>query len=145
MKKQIPFISAVRLPTEDSGLQHSIVRLNNVHIDSKKLAKSKFYRRESVVIENTANGHKVFRYVMGNPGLSITKNDLAIDYDGIDLLGISYKEESTLIVRKASIFETINWFWSHPDVGINLSIRLGLIGAFLGVLGFAIGLVSLFS
>lgn len=145
MKKRKRFESVVRLPPEDSGLQHSIVRLSNNHIDSKKQDKTKFFRREAVVVVNTDNGEKVLRYVMGNPGLSITKDSLAIDYDAVDLLGVKYKAKANIEVRVATTWEVLSWFWRHPDLSVNLSVRLGVIGALLGVLGFMTGLVSMFA
>tara|TARA_B100000446_G_scaffold184352_1_gene206134 strand:- start:17432 stop:17869 length:438 start_codon:yes stop_codon:yes gene_type:complete len=145
MKKSKRFESVVRLPPEDSGLQHSIVRLNNNHIDSKKHDTTKFFRRDAVVVINQDNGEKVLRYVMGNPGLSITKDSLAIDYDAVDHLGIKYKEQVNVEVRAASAIEVLMWFWHHPDLSVNLSVRLGVIGAVLGVLGFMTGLASMFA
>lgn len=133
----------IRLPESDSGLQHNIVRVNNCLIDSKKQDRSRFFRREAVVIINNRNGSKVMRYVMGNPGLSISKEALALDYDAVDALGITYQSETDLEIRRASRLEVWQWFWRHPDQGIQLSIKLGVIGAVLGVLGFLTGITPL--
>lgn len=136
----------VQIPSGDSGLQNSIVRIHNMHIDSKKRNKSRFYRRDAVVIENNVTGEKILRYVMGNPGgISISKTAVALDYDAVDALGISFREPVTLVVRRANAIEVYQWFWSHPDLNVQLSMRLGLVGTVLGIIGFFTGLIPLFT
>lgn len=136
----------VQIPSGDSGLQNSIVRIHNMHIDSKKRNKSRFYRRDAVVIENNVTGEKILRYVMGNPGgISISKTAVALDYDAVDTLGIRFREPVTLVVRRANAIEVYQWFWSHPDLNVQLSMRLGLVGTVLGIIGFFTGLIPLFA
>ena len=144
MKKQLDSMSVVPLPKADSGLQNSIVRLNNLHIDAKKLDSSRFFRREAVVIVNNDNQEKILRYVMGHSNLSIKKDELALDYDAVDCLGINVKDaDSDLTVRKASFIEVLAWLCGHQDLSISISVRLGLIGAALGILGFATGVITM--
>jgi hypothetical protein len=134
----------VPLPSLDSGMQHSIVRLHNSRIDSRRLDKSRFFRREPLVIINPDNGAKVLRYAMGTPGgLSVGGSAIALDYDGIDALSVKFKTEVSLEVRRASPWEVYRWFWAYPDLSVRLSIRLGVVGAGLGVLGFMTGFVPL--
>jgi hypothetical protein len=136
------FNKIVRLPAEDSGLSLSIVRFYNGLIDSKKRDKTKFFRRQMVVIVNKDNGNKILRYAMGSASLSIKKQSLAIDYDGLDALALKAKAECNLKVYKANMFEVITWYYNHTDMNVQLSTRLGLLGAALGVMGFTISLVS---
>ena len=49
----------IQLPQGDVGLQNSIVRLNNRHIDAKKQDYSRFFRRDAVVIINTENNERI--------------------------------------------------------------------------------------
>ncbi len=78
---------------------------------------------------------------MGTPGgISITKRAVALDYDAVDVLGIRFKTDVDLEIRRASTFEVYQWFWNHPDLGIRLSTRLGVMGGILGVMGFLVGL-----
>lgn len=134
--------TVVQLLPEDCGLQHSIVRLHNSNIDSKRLDRERFFRREAVVICNPQNGSRVLRYAMGTPGgISITKRAVALDYDAVDVLGIRFKTDVDLEIRRASTFEVYQWFWSHPDLGIRLSTRLGVMGGVLGIMGFLVGLM----
>ncbi len=87
----------VRLSEQDSGLHHSIVRFNNTLIDSNRQNPAKFFRREPVVIVNTQNNQRVIRYAMGNAGTySIKKSAIGLDYDGVDALGIKFKETCEL-------------------------------------------------
>lgn len=141
--KGIDVDNVVQLPSGDAGLHNNIVRLNNLHIDSKKRDISRFFRREAVVVENIKNKEKVLRYVMGNPGgISISKSGAALDYDAIDGLGIKYREAVSLKIRRASAAEIYQWFWIYPDLGIRLSIRLGVVGAMLGIMGFLTGIIT---
>lgn len=135
--------NVIRLPSEDSGLQHCIVRLNNYNMDSTRKDKSRFFRREPLVIINNNNGCKVLRYAMGHSGLRICKNAIGLDYDAVDALNVSYEQCVNLEVRRAKPWEIWGWFWRHPDQNVQLSIKLGVAGAVLGVMGFMTGIVPL--
>jgi hypothetical protein len=130
----------IPLPDEDSGMDHSIVRVNNRNIDSEKMDTSRFFRRQPLIIKNKANNRRILRYVMGHKHLSIKLNEIAIDYDGIDALGISYKTQVDLVCRKARYHEVIIWFWNHPDLGLSLATRLGVLGLGLGVISLVLAL-----
>lgn len=134
----------VTLPREDSGLQHSIVRFNNRHIDAKRVDLNRFFRRSPVIIVNLKTGTKILRYAMGNSGnISIGKNSIALDYDAVDALGIKFREPVDLEVRRAKRWEVWQWFLNYPDLSIQLSVRLGIGGAILGMLGFLTGIIPL--
>lgn len=130
----------VRLPDKDSGVSLSIARLNNIHIDSTKTNSKKFFRRQALHIKNKKDGQSILRYVMGHSSLSIKRNQIALDYDGVDALGLTYNEECDLAVRKANYLEIIFWYVDHADAGMALSTRLGLLGVFLGVLSLVLAL-----
>jgi len=139
---RIDVVRIVELPHEDSGLQHSIIRMHNLHIDSKRKDRSRFFRREPLVVLNPGNGEKVIRYAMGNPGgLSIKKHEVSLDYDAIATLGVRFNRDVELVVRRASTLEIMSWFFNYPDLGIRWSMRLGLLGGALGVIGLIIGLL----
>lgn len=127
--------TVIRLPDQDSGLQHCIVRFNNCHIDARRQNHRCFFRREPLIIRNRNDGTKVLRYAMGNSGLSITKQAIGLDYDAVDALNIGYKQAVDLEVRRAKRWEVWQWFWRHPDQGVQLSIKLGCVGAGLGLMG----------
>lgn len=96
--------TVVQLLPEDCGLQHSIVRLHNSNIDSKRLDRRRFFRREAVVICNSKNGSRVLRYAMGTPGgISITKRAVALDYDAVDVLGVKFKTDVDLEIRRLDL------------------------------------------
>jgi hypothetical protein len=134
----------VRLPFVDSGLHNSIVRLNNRNMDSTRSDQARFFRREALVIINKTDGSKILRYAMGSAGIGIRKNSIAIDYDGVDSLNVTFKEPVDLEIRRARRLEILQWFLRHPDQSVQLSIKLGLAGAVLGVMGFLTGVIPLF-
>lgn len=138
------FENVVPLPVADSGLQHSIVRFHNSHIDSRRQDRSRFWRREPVLIINLATGDRVLRYPMGTPGgISVKRIDLALDYDAADALNVRFYKPVQLEVRRARTHEVYLWFWSHPDQSVRHSIRLGLFGGLMGVMGFLTGVLPL--
>jgi hypothetical protein len=129
------FDSVVRLPAEDSGLQHSIVRLNNSHIRTVG-------RRTPLII---LNGKRwVIRYSMGNGGTvkNLTKNAIALDYDAICDLGVRFGQPVNLKVRKASVFESMSWLLNSPDLNIRLNTRFALLGVVLGLVSLIISFLN---
>lgn len=129
------FKQVVRLPLEDSGISNSIVRMSNNNIGNDG---SRFARRTAVLIKNLDDNRSTVRYVMGNSGsVKHLKSDcLSLDYDAIHALGIEYKSEVNLVVKKASLFRSIYWLATSPDLNVRLSMNLALIGLVLGLLGF---------
>lgn len=135
---------AVQLPPQDSGLQLAIARFHNRHIDAKRLDRSKFFRRDALCIVNLDNNARIIRYAMGGAAVKgVCMDAIGLDYDGVDALGIRFHQPARLVVRRALRWEVIHWLATYPDLSVRLSIQLGLLGACLGVLGFAIGLISL--
>lgn len=135
--------SVIRLPDCDSGSQHNIVRLYNRYIDAKKIDKEKYFRREELIIINPKNESFIIRSAMGAHGMRINRTTIALDYDGVDVLGISFKSDVELIVRRATTIEIIKWYLSHQDKSVRLSWMMNIAGTIFGILGIAIGVVSL--
>jgi len=142
---EIQVTQVIALKEADLGFASYIVRVNNSYIDSKKINPDKFFRREAVVITNTENGASILRYIVGNPGtMSLTKSDVGLDYDGIDSLGVDFKDDVSLEVTKANKWEIYRWYMNHQDLNIRISMRLGVLGAVLGIIGFITGFFPLF-
>lgn len=136
--------SVVRLPSSDAGIHNAIIRLNSSWIDATRQDRGKFFRRDALIILEPHTGLKTLRYAMGAAGLKgVTKDAIALDYDAVDALGISFNSPVQLQVRRASVIEVYTWFWEHPDLSVQLSIRLGVVGAVLGIMGFITGLAAL--
>ena len=131
------------LPSTDHN-RHTIVRLHNSHIDGSRSDKQRLFRRDPVVITNRTNGAKIIRYAMGNARCAgITKQTVALDYDGRDQLGLKHDDGIDLEVRRARAFEVTQWFWGHDDLNVRLSTRLAVLGFFLGVTGLITGIADL--
>ena len=134
---------AIRLPREDSGLQHSIIRFNNHCMDAKRTQNNRFHRREPVEVINPETNTSIIRFAMGSPGLPIKRDEIGIDYDGVDALRIRFNEPVNLIVRRAGMGKILRWFYFHPDLHVQLSTRLGVLGVLLGAVGLITSLISL--
>lgn len=135
------FSNIVRLPHSDSGMAHSIIRLNNCHI-----GKSRIPRRTALFIKNSHNNQWIIRYAMGNSGSvsKLTKNTIALDYDAICDMGVQYEQSVSIIVRKATVFQSMVWLSQSTDLNVRLSFRLAVLGAVLGLTGLLISLPSYF-
>lgn len=122
------FTNALLLPQQDSGIALSIIRLNNCHIGHYK-------RRTPVFIMNTRNQKWTIRYAMGNGGTvkELTKASFAIDYDGLCELDVKYKQPASIIIRKATISESLKWLLKSPDLNIRLNTRLALLSTALAI------------
>ncbi|WP_428774896.1 hypothetical protein [Vibrio sp.] len=130
-QKPDEFDQAIALPDRDCGTSLLIVRLNNRMIGKTG---TKYRRRTPVIISNQDNNHWVLRYCMGGSSLKgLTKSSLAIDYDGVDELGIRFKQPASLIMRRANVFDMAKWYWAHPDRAVRAEWRFVLIGFALSV------------
>lgn len=145
MAKRVSFTAkkAVDLPVADQGLSNSIVRLYSGRLDRTKKDPFKFHRREPLVITNRINGLSTIRFVMGSPRGGIKKDEIAIDYDAVDALGIYFGEEVELDVRPATALQTYGHYINHPDLSVQISLRLALWGVALGVFGSICAVISI--
>ena len=144
------FSKVVRLDKRDEpGFASSIIRLHNRHLDAKKRDPQRFWRREAVVVKNLDNGQSIVRMVLGSSGVrNLTLNAIAIDYDGMDALGLSqtaYQDDQLQIeVRKANDLDVIRYYWNHPDIGYRTAHRIAAISFAMGTIGLLLGFVPLF-
>lgn len=78
--------------------------------------------------------------------MNITKNAIALDYDGrsyLVILGIDETVQCELTVRSALFHEILIWYYNHPDTGYLIATRLGVIGVCPGLLSIVISVVVL--
>ena len=136
------FTNVIKLPSEDSGMSHLIVRFANNHIGKKKIP-----RRSAVVIKNTANRKWTIRYAMGNGGTikGLDKSSIAFDYDAIHDLGVKYEQTVEISVKKATLLQCMMWLVNSSDLNVRLSFRFALLGAVLGIVSLLTALPSLLS
>jgi len=140
----------VRLPEkEDPHFAASIVRLHSSHIDARKKNRNKYFRREAVIIKNRETGQWIVRMVLGSKGISgLTRDALALDYDGIDALGYTQAvfagEPVDLEITRANDWDVIRYYWNHPDIGYRTAHRITAISFGLGLIGLVLGVLTLF-
>lgn len=144
MKRNPSFTAqrVVELPMHDQGLQHSIVRLYPSWIDRNRKDPNRFRRRQPVLIINKESGAETLRFVMGAARGGVRKNEVSLDYDAVDALGVRFGQPVQLEVRPASRLEVLRHYLEHPDMSIRVSMRLALWGIYLGAFGAVCGIVS---
>jgi len=130
---RLEFTKAIGLPAEFCGPQHSVVKLFGAHIQGRN-KENVFKRREAVLIKNVENGQTCIRYAMGGGNLPLDRFTFAIDYDGMVELGVRKDEKINVVMKKASTFDLMKMYYSHPEVGIRFSFRLSVVGVVLAVL-----------
>lgn len=129
---------AFKLPARDSGVLNAMVRVHPIWIDINRKDQNRLIRRQAVLLRNLANQQTTLRFAFGSGDLNIqAPTTIAIDYDARDVLGIREDDEVNIEVLHASYFDVISFYWNHPDMGLQFSTRLG-------VIGFLLGLISLF-
>jgi len=136
---EVRFSQCIELP--DGDFARPIVRLPNIMVDATKRDRTKFFRREPVVIKNLDNGCWTIALCLGaGTTKGITKQCLGIEYDTADILGINIysKVEKQLVVQRASMFRKILWYLNHPDHGVRTSMWFGI----TGLISFADTIVS---
>ena len=137
----------VSLLRDSESYSHNAVRVNSMRIDRMKNNDDKFKRHETVKISND-NGDYIIRVIMGavlKKGIKgITKDEIGLDYDGMDALGLSQSRKShcRLKVEPATWPDIIIWYLKHPDPGYRVATALGLTGAGLGFIGIVISLLN---
>lgn len=117
----------------DAGFHRSIIRVNTSRIDALKTDRSRFFRRDPVIIKCRKTGLKTLGFVMGHS--SIRKDQIAIDYDTRAILGLRGHDDAEIDVRRARYLEVVGYFLKHPDLGYRLSIQLGALGFVMGLIG----------
>lgn len=146
MSKSFIANTAVLLSKNDFSFNSNVVRLNNSRIDASKTKNHLFWRNETIAIINQ-HGEHVICSVMGTPStMSITKNAIALDYDGrsyLGILGIDEAVQCELTARLALFHEILIWYHSHPDMGYLIATRLGVIGVSPGLLSIVISVAVL--
>ncbi len=148
MCKKIHVKKLFLLPQNESGSHHNLVRIHSSWVDATRRRLDRFYRNETVCITNTVNNLSIIRQINGGGGIKgFTRDAIAIDYDGRDALmikGVKDNIDCDLTVRLASWFEIYRYYYNHQDMGYQVSMRLGIIGTVLGIIGLLISLIPLF-
>ena len=105
-------------------------------------------------VKLTANGKSIYRTIKAGQRIApaLTQDAIEIDYDSmLELEQISYDNKKDagdfypcdISLSPATQFEQLIALWKHPEQGYRISIRISLIGLFLGVMGFITGLLGM--
>lgn len=122
----------------------SVVRLNN------QVVSGLGGRSSWVHISNPEAGASILRMARGSPpSASLPKEGIELDYEGNLALAIKGAKDAQgfipckLVVRQASWHERLIAHWSHPDPAYRFPIQLSLVSFSLGLIGLALGIISL--
>lgn len=122
-----------QLDDRDAGIEKAFVRVNNRRIDAKGIDPARLRRRQAVTLLNRDNRLKTVVFALGSPSLPF--DGIAIDWDSRQAIGLGYSDRSGNIeLRPSRAHEVMRHYLFHHDAGLRLSVRLGLLGAALGVL-----------
>lgn len=124
----------VELPRSDQGYQHSIARVYPRRIDRLKKDKSRFRRREAIFIQNRNNGNWTIRFIMGTPEGGIKRDEIALDYDAVDELGVRFNCDVDVKVRRARGHEVFWHYYNHPEMVIRFGTKIATYGIIFSVL-----------
>jgi len=134
------------LPNVDIGITRNSVRIHSSLVDASKKRDDLFHRHTAVQISNNT-GQSIIRQVIGGGGISgFTKNSIALDYDGRDALlikGIDEQVECDLTVTKAGTYQVYRYYFSHPEVAVQIAVKMGVLGVLLGLAGVLISISSI--
>lgn len=121
------------LPLRDSGPSLAIARLYGNHLDRTRSDPKRFARRQALSVRNLENGRSIVRFAMGAGRIGVRKDEIALDYDAADALGIRFGEAVNLEVRPAQRLEVLRFYLSHQDMNIRFATQLALAGVLLGI------------
>ena len=120
----------------DGDYSRPKIRLHNFHIDSTRSNKTKFFRRDPIIITNTLTKQWTIAFCLGSGGTKgLMKNTAAIEYDTADILGIKIGNPCNLKIKKANYFELLRWNWKHPDQPTRMAMQHSIIGTALAIVG----------
>ena len=114
------------------------VRINKEDITGN--GKKKIKRKDVCVIEVEETDRRVCRHVFRTkkgPGI------IQMDFDTREELSVSKKRGYEFQIRKANQWERLIFYWHHPDMGINIATKLGVISITLSIFSFILSIIAL--
>lgn len=96
--------------------------------------------RHGIVRLTTATGRSALTSVLGH---ELDQNMILMDYDVRCALGLSKGQSVELRVDPAGAAGVVQWYFSNPDPAIKAPALIAAWSLFLGVVGIALGVVSL--
>lgn len=138
------FVATQVVPLPASELSYGAfdfgtARVHNKRIDRQKKDRSRFIRREAVVLRNRTSGLWTIVRVhgCGQAVEGLDYNGLALTYDTRDELGVTAKTPAEIEVRRATMMDLVVFLWSDHDPFRRAQSRMSLVGMVLGFIGLA--------
>lgn len=138
MKHYLVAQDVLSLPAQDAGIQKGIIRVHLSHI-----GQGKFHRWQPVVVSNPNTNRSIIRFVLGASQASPIFSPTAIQLDYDARLDLEHEETHLLNVTPARWYSLYAWYWRHPDPGYRVAMQLAMVSIGLGVVGLALGILSL--
>jgi len=93
------------------------------------------------IVKVTIGNKNAFLVARGAP--SRQKNSLSLDSATRTKLGVSKNNEYDVDISPAGFFGQLNWAWQATDAMPRIAARLAVLSVILGLVGFALGLISI--
>jgi len=106
-----------------------------VHLDHRRFAKA----GKLIVVEH--NGRSIRAVARGAPQQD--KSRIWLDLRCREKLGLRPNAKGSFVFRKASWWDEFVWAWHASDAASRIAARIGLVSVGLGLLGAALGGLSL--
>lgn len=125
------YLKGISLPSEVDGDVYLTSHLYEEIFGKSKKSSSNCQKQLSIV-KISANGQSIHRAYKSTSAANFTKNYAALTTKSISFLTDSNGHETQVVtLSKGSCFL---FYWSHPDIAIRLSFKLGLLSVILGLL-----------
>ena len=125
------YLKGISLPSEVDGDVYLTSQLYKAIFGKSKKSSSNSQKRLSIV-KISANGHSIHRAYKSTSAANFTNDYAAMTTKSIEFLTDSNGSEPQVVkLSKGSYFL---FYWSHPDIAIRLSFKLGLLSVILGLL-----------
>ncbi|MBR4838642.1 MAG: hypothetical protein IK004_09510 [Bacteroidales bacterium] len=102
--------------------------------------RSKIGKKRLSIVKISANGESIHRAFKSEAVNGIKKDMVGLSPSSIRLL--SDRDGKNPTVVEVEIGGMFPFYWEHPDKAIRISFKLGLLSLLLGVLSFAISIIT---
>ena len=97
----------------------------------------------------TSEKSQIYRRARGLSSVGMTQDAIELDYDSRDELGINGQADSNgfyackVTIEKSTLRERLKGHWSNPNPAYTVPYRLAVLSVMLGLVGLFLGILSL--